>query len=289
MQGWRKNMEDAHLCEINIGNEISLFGVFDGHGGKFVSSMRGIGQEVAIFSKQHFKEYLKTSAAFPKADYAQALKDAFMHVDETLKSPEGRKELQDISASINVAPAIYPRSEGEDLAAGVGCTACVALLTRSEVYVANAGDSRSVLSRKGAAVAMSEDHKPELEKERKRVEKAGGSIEDGRINGVLNLSRSLGDLEYKRDKKLSAAEQMITCVPDVRVEKLSADTEFLIVACDGVWDCLTNQKATALVRERIWNTASNKPVKTKISKVIADILDKILAVDLDNPGTISAK
>lgn len=33
MQGWRKNMEDAHLCEINIGNDIALFGVFDGHGG----------------------------------------------------------------------------------------------------------------------------------------------------------------------------------------------------------------------------------------------------------------
>jgi serine/threonine protein phosphatase PrpC len=34
MQGWRKNMEDEHMCEINIGNDISVFGVFDGHGGR---------------------------------------------------------------------------------------------------------------------------------------------------------------------------------------------------------------------------------------------------------------
>lgn len=44
---------------------------------------------------------------------------------------------------------------------------------------------------------MSEDHKPELERERKRIEKAGGFVEDNRVKGVLNLSRSLGDLEYK--------------------------------------------------------------------------------------------
>lgn len=44
---------------------------------------------------------------------------------------------------------------------------------------------------------MSEDHKPELPGEKARIMSNGGFVEDNRVNGVLNLSRSLGDLEYK--------------------------------------------------------------------------------------------
>ena len=65
------------------------------------------------------------------------------------------------------------------------------------LYVANAGDSRCVLSRRGEAVPLSFDHKPENEEERERIEKAGSVITDGRVDGNLNLSRSLGDLKYK--------------------------------------------------------------------------------------------
>lgn len=65
--------------------------------------------------------------------------------------------------------------------------------------MANAGDSRSVLCRSGKAVALSEDHKPEMPKEEERIKKAGGSIMKGRVNGGLNLTRSLGDFDYKKD------------------------------------------------------------------------------------------
>jgi serine/threonine protein phosphatase PrpC len=53
---------------------------------------------------------------------------------------------------------------------------------------------------------MSEDHKPDLKTEKARIERAGGFVEENRVKGVLNLSRSLGDLEYKLDSKLSAAD-----------------------------------------------------------------------------------
>jgi len=74
------------------------------------------------------------------------------------------------------------------------------------LYVANAGDSRTVLSRGGTAKELSLDHKPENPIEKERVTKAGGFISEGRINGNLNLSRAIGDLEYKKNPDLKPQE-----------------------------------------------------------------------------------
>jgi len=78
------------------------------------------------------------------------------------------------------------------------------MITDSEIIVANAGDSRAVLAYKDGdkivAKELSMDHKPELPEEKARIEKAGGYVEDNRVNGILNLSRSVGDLEYKMNK-----------------------------------------------------------------------------------------
>ena len=87
---------------------------------------------------------------------------------------------------------------------------------------------------------MSVDHKPELPEERSRIEKAGGFVEDNRVKGVLNLSRSLGDLEYKADTSIPLKDQMLSAMPDIRREKITPDTNFMIIACDGIWDCLTS-------------------------------------------------
>lgn len=84
----------------------------------------------------------------------------------------------------------------------MGCTANVLLITPTSLFVANAGDSRSVLCREGKAVALSEDHKPDSPIEEARVKKAGGVISMGRVNGGLNLTRSLGDFDYKKSKNL---------------------------------------------------------------------------------------
>ena len=84
----------------------------------------------------------------------------------------------------------------------VGCTACVSLVTPNKIYVANAGDSRAVAALDKASYELSEDHKPENKNERKRIENASGFVEDNRVNGILNLSRSIGDFEYKSNPKL---------------------------------------------------------------------------------------
>lgn len=75
---------------------------------------------------------------------------------------------------------------------------------------------------------------------------AGGFISDGRVNGSLNLSRALGDMEYKQTKGLPPAEQMITAMPEVRTLDLQEGDEFLVLACDGIWDVLTNQEVGIL-------------------------------------------
>jgi serine/threonine protein phosphatase PrpC len=110
--------------------------------------------------------------------------------------------------------------------------------------VGNAGDSRSVLGKKVGdkivAIEMSHDHKPDNPEEKARIEKANGFVEDNRVKGILNLSRSIGDLEYKSDASLALKDQMITAMPEVKIEKLTPDVQFLILACDGIWDCLSS-------------------------------------------------
>lgn len=84
MQGWRKTMEDSHLaCLDVVEGEISIFGVFDGHGGC----------EVAYFVENHFIDQLKKSEAFKKGDYKNALIDTFLLLDKMLLTDAGKREL----------------------------------------------------------------------------------------------------------------------------------------------------------------------------------------------------
>ena len=69
---------------------------------------------------------------------------------------------------------------------------------------------------------------------------AGGFVEEGRVRGILSLSRALGDLEYKLNRKVGVEAQMITCVPEIKKIDMTADDKFLIIACDGIWDCLSS-------------------------------------------------
>jgi hypothetical protein len=103
-----------------------------------------------------------------------------------------------------------------DHAIHAGATAIVAVIVGKTLTVANAGDSRAVLCRDGDAFPLSFDHKPQSEIERGRIQKAGGFVNQvGRVNGNLNLSRSIGDLKYKQVEGISKAEQMITAEPDI--------------------------------------------------------------------------
>ena len=130
-----------------------------------------------------------------------------------------------------------------------GCTATVVLMTPTEIYCANAGDSRTVMCDHGTAIELSKDHKPDLPEERSRILKAGGEVSDGRVNGMLALSRAIGDFEYKPITPPKDAgphwylnNHMVTSYPDVVVKPMHKDIEFIILACDGIWDCKTSDQ-----------------------------------------------
>ena len=88
------------------------------------------------------------------------------------------------------------------------------LITPTHVYCANAGDSRSVMSKRGQAHELSEDHKPDLPLERSRILASGHNVEDGRVDGIIAISRAIGDWEYK-DPKLTPEKMAVSGMPEI--------------------------------------------------------------------------
>ena len=146
--------------------------------------------------------------------------------------------------------------ELEDHAVSAGCTAVAVLHVGHRLVTANCGDSRAIVGCfNNQVVPLSFDHKPVDDIERNRIVAAGGFLTEAqghfRINGNLNLSRSLGDMKYKQNLEKSPAEQILTANPDITVHELTPEDEFMIVACDGVWDVFTDQEAVDLIRDAI--------------------------------------
>eukprot|EP01015_Nassula_variabilis_P013842 TRINITY_DN2139_c0_g1_i5.p1 TRINITY_DN2139_c0_g1~~TRINITY_DN2139_c0_g1_i5.p1 ORF type:complete len:327 (+),score=83.36 TRINITY_DN2139_c0_g1_i5:66-1046(+) len=267
MQGWRVNMEDAHLAVPDLTPDCSLFGVFDGHGGP----------EVAKFVERHFVEELKANSNFKSGNMELALKETFLKMDELLQTKEGKDEVMKIKQSEGEEDRYGGGSGGNGEESYAGCTANVSLIYKNELYVANAGDSRSVLCTKGTAKEMSKDHKPDDEKEKDRVIKAGGYVSEGRINGNLNLSRAIGDLEYKKNSSLKVNQQLIIAEPDIQRITLTSNDEFILMGCDGIWETWSVQKMCDFISDRI---KQGKPEKD----IIEDLLDSNLCLLYTSPS-----
>ena len=152
----------------------------------------------------------------------------------------------------------------------------VAAVHKNKLYVANAGDSRCVLARRGQAVEMTIDHKPELQQESQRISRAGGHIEDGRVMGNLNLSRSIGDMEYKQNPNLPPSEQMITAMPEIKSCDITRDCDFMVLACDGIWDVMTSQQCVDFVYQRL--------DRMELRAIVEEMLDYCLAPDVTSMG-----
>ncbi|MBZ3884244.1 Integrin-linked kinase-associated serine/threonine phosphatase 2C [Sciurus carolinensis] len=227
-KGEREEMQDAHVILNDITEEcrppsslitrVSYFAVFDGHGGIRASK----------FAAQNLHQNLIRK--FPKGDVIsvertvkRCLLDTFKHTDEEfLKQASSQK------------PAWKD-----------GSTATCVLAVDNTLYIANLGDSRAILcryneeSQRHAALSLSKEHNPTQYEERMRIQKAGGNVRDGRVLGVLEVSRSIGDGQYKRCG--------VTSVPDIRRCQLTPNDRFILLACDGLFKVFTPEEAVNFI------------------------------------------
>jgi len=264
-------MEDAHIAHPSLGtlagrvqgqawDDVAMFGVFDGHGGSHVS----------LFCQQWMPFKI---ASGPPHDPKQALTHAFLQLDDMLRDPAHARELAELSGKWELG------TNKRLSAVHTGSTACVCCVTPRTIVCANAGDSRAVLCRGGEAIELSLDHKPGLPTERQRIFRAGGWIdeEEQRVCGDLALSRAIGDLIFKQNADLPATDQIVTALPDVQTLPRTAEDEFLLVACDGLWDAVSSQGAVDFIRARLGPThaiARNiQETGLSLSSILEDLLD----------------
>lgn len=119
---------------------------------------------------------------------------------------------------------------------------------RRVLYCANAGDARGVLCRGGKAVRLTYDHKGSDKQEAKRIMDAGGFVMSGRVNGVLAVTRSLGD---------SSMKEFVVGSPYTTETELYEEDEFVILACDGVRLYPFMLNFTLLIRMQLWDIAED--------------------------------
>ncbi|MCX7965688.1 MAG: protein phosphatase 2C domain-containing protein, partial [Syntrophorhabdaceae bacterium] len=123
-----------------------------------------------------------------------------------------------------------------------GTTVANFYILKDRFFSANIGDSRIVMGTEEGCVILTEDHKPDLPREKSRIEAAGGYvIRFGvlRVQGELAISRAIGDTDLK---------PYVIAEPFVVSGILSKENDFVVVACDGIWDVLSAQKVIDIVR-----------------------------------------
>ncbi|XP_076179112.1 putative protein phosphatase 2C T23F11.1 isoform X2 [Ptiloglossa arizonensis] len=219
MQGWRTKMEDCHVHILSLPDDpgTAFFAVYDGHGGAAMAQHAG----------KHLHKYITKRSEYKAGNIVQAIQNGFLELDEAMQNDAVLRDEQ------------------------AGTTVIALLIKDNVIYSANAGDSRAVASINGNAVSLSQDHKPTLKDERERIEAAGGWVEFNRVNGQLALSRALGDFMFKQNDRKSPQEQIVTAFPEVRQYQITEDWEFVVLACDGIWDVMTTTEVVHFVRTYI--------------------------------------
>jgi len=230
-KGMRRQMEDEHLIcpslreqcpSLPKERDFALFAIFDGHGGK----------QVAGFVKTYLAVELGNALA------AEEPKDGPLNDKRLKKATEATFQRLDSRIASELA-GCYD-----------GCTANIVLANSETVICANLGDSMAYVCRRSledeiqAIPLQQRQHKCWMMKEKERILRSGGAVENGRINGVLEVSRAFGDITLKKFGVLCTPEYM-KFKPDAEKDK------FVLVACDGFWNAWTAAEALEHASELI--------------------------------------
>jgi len=262
MQGWRVEMEDAHIAMDIPSKPNHLFlGVWDGHAGDGAAKYAADNLVNVLQSTREWKLYLENGEE--NVDLlSQALIEAFLKIDISIK-------------------AFQESTLGEDTS---GCTSVTAIVTPKFIICANAGDSRCVMGSNGECIQLSDDHKPTLLIERTRIENAGGIVQWGRVDGDLAVSRALGDFGYKDRPDLPQDAQKVSCYPDIKIHERTNKDDVLLLACDGLWDVMSTSEAVTVVRE-LYESG-----ETSVERMAEELLDlSLLKGSKDNISALLVK
>lgn len=211
-------MEDSHRVVERFGGNSrqAYFAVYDGHGG------RGVVDYIERRLEENLlAELSRNGGVGGERSVADCMTCAYLLTDI-----ETSKRGLMVSGSTSVSCLLMP--SGFD--------------SGRVLYTANVGDSRAVLCRGGRATRLSYDHKASDVAEQKRIEAAGGFVLRRRVLGILSVSRAFGD---------HALKKFVPARPYISRTFLDSTAEFVIVACDGVWDVLRDQEAVDFVRSLI--------------------------------------
>ncbi|RNF07793.1 putative phosphatase 2C [Trypanosoma conorhini] len=199
-----------------LDGDVSLFGVFDGHNGCGCS------------------EYIARN------------------IPEKVKALNGKYDPADLERLCVALDSDFMRDVGD--ASGATGTFCLVLQDYTTI-VCNVGDSRTLLTRAGKMLFVTEDHKPTNPGERDRIEACAGCVISNRVDGDLAVSRSFGDSSFKRNEDGDYKEQKVIAVPDVTKFACQAG-DVIILACDGVFEgSFSNEEVVKFVYEQLPRSA----------------------------------
>eukprot|EP00931_Biecheleriopsis_adriatica_P061312 TRINITY_DN36865_c0_g1_i1.p1 TRINITY_DN36865_c0_g1~~TRINITY_DN36865_c0_g1_i1.p1 ORF type:complete len:1123 (-),score=232.61 TRINITY_DN36865_c0_g1_i1:29-3364(-) len=233
-QGQRRSMEDAVDAIPNLDSSTELFAVYDGHSGT----------QAVEFVRRRLPRLLGSQKGFRDADpdiLHKAIEDAFRLTDEELLA-ELKKEVC--------------TSSQQEMQLSAGSVGCVALVRGSRIHVANLGDCRAILCEKGEFNCLTLDHRTDANPaESERLQKLGVEVtSDGYLHGRLAVSRAWGDWNFSREEKCIG----LLCQPELSVAEVNDSTEFLLLACDGIFEKMTSKEAGQIVRRRLRATGDPK-------------------------------
>jgi len=144
---------------------------------------------------------------------------------------------------------------------------------------ASIGDSRAVLVRNGSAIRFTEDHKPCNDDEEERIRALGGWVtrdEVSRVNGSLAVSRSIGDFYM---------HPLVSTEPFLRSTELTPADEYLIIACDGLWDVFSDEEAAVIAIKAVDVKAAAVKLRDLAYLRGSDDNISVVVIDLKNPPT----
>lgn len=213
----RPTMEDTHA--IALMPDYAVFGLYDGHGGKYVADA-----VAGLLHKNIDKLVIeKKGKTLSVEEWNEVFTQAFKTTDDALDKNDAYDQ---------------------------GSTAVTALITKEgHLAVAWAGDSRAVLVRGQRAIELSQDHKPTRVDELMRIRAVNGIVARGRVGGILAVSRAFGD-KYLR-------QEGVIAVPEIMHQKITKDDKAVVIACDGYWDECSNQEAADVVQKTLGNNPHN--------------------------------